>query len=84
MNRNEVTPVEAAKMLGVGRLYLYELLASGRIKGRKVLGRWLLSKQAVEAYRQERRPKEQRKTSGIPSAAVDQWRKRKTNREHTA
>lgn len=53
MRGNETTPAGAAKMLGVGRLYLYELLASGRIKGRKVLGRWLISKQAVEAYRRE-------------------------------
>jgi excisionase family DNA binding protein len=51
MKPNEVTPAEAAKMLGVGRLYLYELLASGRIKGRKLLGRWLLSTSSVEAYR---------------------------------
>ena len=54
MRRNELTPVEAAKILGVVRLYLYELLASGRIKGRKMLGRWLLSTQAVEAYRNKR------------------------------
>ncbi len=53
MRADEVTAVEAARALGVGRLYIYELLASGRIKGRKVLGRWLLSRQAVEAYRRE-------------------------------
>jgi excisionase family DNA binding protein len=54
MKRNEVTPAEASKMLGIGRLYLYELLASGKIKGRKVLGRWLLSPLSVEAYRRGR------------------------------
>ena len=53
MRTDELTPADAAKMLGVGRLYLYDLLASGRIKGRKVLGRWLLSVQAVEAYRRD-------------------------------
>jgi excisionase family DNA binding protein len=53
MRANEVTAAQAARALGVGRLYLYELLASGRIKGRKVLGRWLLSRRAIEAYRRE-------------------------------
>jgi excisionase family DNA binding protein len=48
-----MTPAEAAKALGVGRLYLYELLASGLIKGRKVLGRWLVSRAEIEQYRQE-------------------------------
>jgi excisionase family DNA binding protein len=53
MRADEVTPAEAAKMLGVGRMYLYELLASGLIKGRKVLGRWLVSRTVIERYRQE-------------------------------
>ncbi len=53
MKRPEVTATEAAKILGVGRLYMYELLASGRIEGRKVLGRWLVSIREVEAYRRE-------------------------------
>jgi excisionase family DNA binding protein len=53
MRTDEMTPVDAARMLGVGRLYVYELIASGRIKARKVLGRLLLSRQAVEAYRRE-------------------------------
>ncbi len=51
--KSEMTAVEAAKVLGVGRLYVYELLASGRIKGRKVLGRWLLPSESVEQYRRE-------------------------------
>lgn len=54
MRTDEMTPVEAAKVLGVGRLYVYELLASGRIKGRRVLGRWLVSGRSVEAYREGR------------------------------
>ena len=53
MRTDELTPAEAAKALGVGRLYLYELLASGLIRGRKVLGRWLVSRREVERYRQE-------------------------------
>ena len=53
MKASELAPVDAARVLGVGRLYVYELLASGRIKGRKVLGRWLLSKESVDAYRRK-------------------------------
>ena len=55
MKRNEITAGEAARSLGVGRLYLYELLASGRIEGRKLLGRWLVSARTVEAYRRQKR-----------------------------
>ena len=49
---DDLTPVEAARLLGVGRLYVYELLASGLIKGRKLLGRWVVSRTEVERYRQ--------------------------------
>lgn len=49
--KNELTPIEASKKLGVGRLYVYELLASSRLKARKVLGRWLISRREVESYR---------------------------------
>jgi excisionase family DNA binding protein len=52
MKTDELTPTEAARTLGVGRLYLYELLASGLVKGRKVLGRWLVSRSEIERYRQ--------------------------------
>lgn len=55
MKADEMTPVEAAKILGVGRLYLYELLASGLIKGRKLMGRWLVSRKEIERYRKEHR-----------------------------
>lgn len=53
MKVEELTPAEAARTLGVGRLYLYELLASGLLRGRKVLGRWLVSRREIERYRQE-------------------------------
>jgi len=51
--QKELTPREASESLGVGRLYLYELLASGRIKGRKMLGRWLIPRSQIETYRRE-------------------------------
>jgi len=49
--KNELTPGEVGKALGVGRLYVYELLASARLKGRKVMDRWLIPSSEVEAYR---------------------------------
>jgi excisionase family DNA binding protein len=49
--KNELTPNEASKHLGVGRLYVYELLACSRLKARKILGRWLISRRDVESYR---------------------------------
>lgn len=51
MKKNEVTPREAAKMLGVGRLYVYELLASGMLHGRQILGRWVIPASEVNRYR---------------------------------
>jgi excisionase family DNA binding protein len=53
MKTDELTAGDAARTLGVGRLYLYELLASGRIKGRKVLGRWLIPRLTIDTYRRE-------------------------------
>jgi excisionase family DNA binding protein len=53
MKTDELIAGDAARTLGVGRLYLYELLASGRIKGRKVLGRWLIPRPAIDTYRRE-------------------------------
>jgi excisionase family DNA binding protein len=51
--RNELTPTQVSKALGVGRLYVYELLASSRLRARKVLGRWLIERSEVDAYRRK-------------------------------
>ena len=64
MKADELTPVEVAKALGVGRLYLYELLASGRIAGRKILGRWLIHRSAIEAYRRAHPRRDGARTNG--------------------
>lgn len=48
---NDLTPAEASKALGVSRLYIYELLASSRLKARKIMGRWLIPRTEIEAYR---------------------------------
>jgi excisionase family DNA binding protein len=45
----EITAVEAARRLGVGLDYLYGLIWTGKLLGRKVGGRWRVSVESVEA-----------------------------------
>ena len=51
LRKSEVTATEASRMLGVGRQYVYELLCSGLIRGRQVMGRWLIRVDEIERYR---------------------------------
>jgi excisionase family DNA binding protein len=44
----EITAIEAARRLGVGLDYLYGLLWTGRLSGRKVGGRWRVTVTAIE------------------------------------
>ncbi len=44
----EISAVEAARRLGVGLDYLYSLLWTGKLAGRKVNGSWRVSAEAVE------------------------------------
>jgi len=53
-NEQEVSAVEAARKLGVGLDYLYALLWTGRLEGRKVGLRWRIPVSAVEARLKER------------------------------
>lgn len=46
--KQELTAVEAARMLGVGLDYLYGLLWTGKIEGRKKASRWVISAASVE------------------------------------
>lgn len=45
----EVSAIEAARRLGVGLDYLYSLLWTGKLHGRKVGKRWRVSSEAVES-----------------------------------
>jgi excisionase family DNA binding protein len=47
-NEKEISPVEAARELGVGLDYLYSLLWTGKLKARKEGKRWRVSSEAVE------------------------------------
>ncbi len=49
----EVTAIEAARRLGVGLDYLYSLIWTGKLEGRKVSGRWVIPAKAVEARRKQ-------------------------------
>lgn len=50
----EVSAVEAARRLGVGLDYLYSLLWTGKLQGRKVGRRWRIPAEAVEARLKQR------------------------------
>lgn len=50
----ELSAVEAARRLGVGLDYLYSLLWTGKLQGRKVGKQWRIPAGAVEARLKER------------------------------
>jgi excisionase family DNA binding protein len=49
ISTTELSPAETARVLGVTLDYVYKLLWSGRLPGRKVEGRWRVSPAAVES-----------------------------------
>jgi len=46
---NELSAIEAARRLGVGLDYLYSLLWTGKLQGRKVGKQWRIPVEAIEA-----------------------------------
>ena len=50
----EVSAREAAQMLHVNLQFLYQLIWSGKLAGRKVEGTWRIPRSVVEARRKER------------------------------
>jgi excisionase family DNA binding protein len=44
----ELSAIEAARKLGIGLDYLYSLLWTGKLRGRKVGKRWRITVDAVE------------------------------------
>jgi excisionase family DNA binding protein len=50
----EVSAIEAARRLGVGLDYLYSLLWTGKLEGRKVGKQWRIPIEAVETRVKER------------------------------
>ena len=47
--QRELSAIEAARKLGVGLDYLYSLLWTGKLQGRKVGKQWRVPAEAVEA-----------------------------------
>jgi excisionase family DNA binding protein len=54
LREKEVSAIEAARRLGVGLDYLYSLLWTGKILGRKVGKQWRIPAGAVEARLKQR------------------------------
>ena len=52
--KDEISPREAARRLGVRLDSIYSMLWTDRLAARKHEGRWLVSSQAVEARLKER------------------------------
>ncbi len=53
-SQKELSAVEAARKLGVGLDYLYSLLWTGKLEGRKVGKQWRVSAAAIEARLKQR------------------------------
>jgi len=47
-NEKEISAIEAARTLAVGLDYVYSLIWTGKLEGRKVDQRWLVSQASVE------------------------------------
>jgi excisionase family DNA binding protein len=50
----EISAIEAARKLGVGLDYLYSLLWTGKLQGRKVGKQWRIPVEAVETRLKQR------------------------------
>jgi excisionase family DNA binding protein len=48
-DKREMSAIEAARFLGVGLDYLYGLIWTGKLEGRKERGRWRVSASSVES-----------------------------------
>lgn len=53
VERLALTPTEAAKALGIGRTLVYELLAAGKLPGRRLNDRWIVPVDALRAWLSE-------------------------------
>jgi excisionase family DNA binding protein len=53
-DRLAYSPLETARMLGIGRTLLYELIDRGEIKSLRIGARRLISRSAIEKFLTER------------------------------
>ena len=52
-----IDAAEAARLLGVGREHVVKLLQQGRLRGKRLTATWVTTRQAAQAYAQNRRPR---------------------------
>ena len=52
-----IDAAEAAEILGVRREHVVKLLQAGRIPGKRLTATWVTTRQAIEAYARDRRPR---------------------------
>jgi len=52
-----IDAAQAADVLGVRREHVVKLLQAGRIPGKRLTATWVTTRQAVETYARDRRPR---------------------------
>ncbi len=52
-----IDAAQAADILGVRREHVVKLLQAGRIPGKRLTATWVTTRQAIEAYARDRRPR---------------------------
>lgn len=67
--RSEVTVREAAELLNKRLDETYKLVQSGRLRGRKLVGRWLIRISSVEDYKCKREAKKRKRLHRLPVPA---------------
>ena len=65
IERTCVTPEEAAEMLGIGRTFLYSLLASGKLDSIKLGRRRLIPAEALERLVADERERQAAENKGL-------------------
>lgn len=56
----EISVTEVARMSGWGPNWIYQLLRTGRLQGRQVMGRWLVSAASVRERLRAQQQSQQR------------------------
>lgn len=55
MAGKELSPLEAAQVIGRSLHHVYELLRTGKIKGELKYGRWFVTEKALDDWKQRSR-----------------------------
>ncbi len=55
MSKKELSPLEAAQVIGRSLHHTYERLRTGKIKGEQKYGRWFVTEKALDDWKQRSR-----------------------------